>query len=396
MLYAGSIAKYGSVQLQGLVGIPSSDANKYFQASFDAAKAVVDSGNYSLYNEKPDKADNFASLFIEGSQSSEVIFAQDYYYPDLTHSYDMWNVPASLVGPQGYSGCMNPTLEMAEEYEYIDGTIGTLKITDASGNPIEYSYPTDLFANKDPRCLATIIIPFSKFKGSLIDPQAGIIDNQTNETNYGTVYGRKMVRVGNMLTMLYDTTTHTISPNGTLEIVGKDVKGGSQCSVTGLYIRKYLDYNLPTSRTYSWQSTQSWLDMRYAEVLLNYAEAAIELGDVANAKMAVNQIRDRAGIVLLNDADVTRDRIRHERTVELAFENQHYWDIRRWHTADQLILNKTFSSILPYYDLQSGKYVFTRENAGQIAYTFWPKLYYEAIDPVEISRNPNLVQNPLY
>ena len=180
-----------------------------------------------------------------------------------------------------------------------------------------------------------------------------------------------------------------------MKIISINGVGGSERSITGLYIRKYLDYNRDKSQAIYWKSTQSWIDIRYGEILLNYAEAAIELGDVPNAKIAVNQIRDRAGIAPLTDANVTRDRIRHERTVELALENQHYWDIRRWHTADQLILNKKFSSILPYYDLQAEAYVFSRGLTGN-QLTFWPKLYYEKIDPSEIQKNPKLIQNPLY
>lgn len=392
MLYAGSIAKYGNVQLNGLVGLPATEAGKYFQASFDAAKGVIASGVYSLYNAKPDKVDNFTSLFIE-SNNNEVILAQDYLYPSLTHSYDCWNLPFGVRGPWGYSSRMNPTLEMAEDYEYIDGTPGNLRLIDDSGSPIKYANPIDIFKNKDPRCLATIIIPFGQFRGNIIDIQAGIIDDQTT-VNTGTVYGRKMVSVGDY-NQMYNATSHKISSDGTLKIISINGVGGSERSITGLYIRKYLDYNTDKSQAIGWKSTQSWIEMRYAEILLNYAEAAIELGDISNAKIAANQIRARAGISPLTDASVTRDRIRHERTVELAFENQHYWDIRRWHTADQLILNKKFSSILPYYDLQAGAYVFSRGTAGN-QLTFWPKLYYEKIDPSEIQKNPKLIQNPLY
>ena len=71
---------------------------------------------------------------------------------------------------------------------------------------------------------------------------------------------------------------------------------------------------------------------RYAEILLNYAEAAFELGKPTEALDAINQIRDRAGIALLTSID--REKIRQERKVELAFEGNRYWDLRRWRTAE--------------------------------------------------------------
>jgi hypothetical protein len=393
MLYAGSVARYGSVQLDGLVGIPSNDANKYFQESFDASKAVIQSGLYSLYAAKPDKVDNFTSLFLETTNNPEVMLVKDYHFPDMVHSFDMWYLPWGVRGAWGYSSRMNPTLELIEQYEYTDGSDGALKLTDALGNPIEYANPFDLFNNKDPRCMATVILPFSTYRGTVIGVQAGVVDDAAiNPTR--TVYGRKAVSTGDY-NQLYDVATHQIATTGTQKIITSNGIGGGERGITGFYNRKYMNYNMAPSNAIGWNSTQSWIDMRYGEVLLNNAEAAIELGDIANAKIAVNQIRDRAGIALLTDGDVTKDRIRHERMVELALENHKYWDIRRWHIADQLIQNQKFSGLYPYYDIQASAYVFARAAVGNVL-TFWPKLYYERIDPAEIQKNPKLIQNPLY
>jgi len=395
MLFAGSEAKYGSVQLNGLVGIPASAANSYFQAAFNAADSVIQSGEYALYNKYANKVTNFTDLFLDDDPSSnkEIIFEEDYVYPQKTHSYDMWELPFGVRGPAGYSSRLDPTLEMVEEFDNIDGTSGTLQITDQLGNPIEYSNPADIYKNKDPRCAATIIMPFSAWEGTTIDVQAGIIDNNcTSPTT--TVYGRKTITTGNY-NQLYDLSTHTIDANGTQKIVSINGIQGNETSPTGFYIRKYLNFNSPASKAYSYNSTQSWFDIRYAEALLNYAEAAIELNDVTDAKSKINLIRDRAGIAELTAAGVTRDAVRHERTVELAFESQHYWDIRRWHIADQLILNKEYTALYPYYDLQNQAYVFTKVPVGY-KYTFLPELYYEKIDPGQISTDPKLIQNPLY
>jgi starch-binding outer membrane protein, SusD/RagB family len=385
LLFAASISKYGSVQLNGIVGIDASNANTYWQAAFNAAKEVINSGIYSLYNNDTDKSENFRLMFLDNSTSNtESIFAKDFSYPDKTHSYDCWNLPYSVRCSAGYSSRLNPTLQLCEEFEYVDGSDGTLKISDANGNFIKYKNATDLFTNKDPRFFATIIAPFTEWKGSVIDVRAGIIDNE------------KTITAGDY-SNLYDTINHVTSSTTGMHIIGQNGigGGGGEVSMTGFYARKYLNSNYDRSYVGTWKSYTSFIDMRLGEIYLNYAEAAIELGDVTNATWAINQIRDRAGIKLLEESDVTRDKIRHERLVELALEGHKYWDIRRWRIADNLINNSKAIALLPYYDVQSRTYIFKEESVGY-SLTFFTKLYYEKLGTSEISKNPQLVQNPNY
>ena len=387
MLYAASEADYGTVDptMNGLVGIASSEANKYWQSAFDAAKLVIESGKYQLYNQSSNKAENFQNLFLdESSSNKEVILGKYFFYPGKGHSWDLWALPYSVRSPSGYGSRRNPTLELVEQFEYTDGTPGTLKLKDGSGNLIEYATPADLFANKDPRMFATVIIPFSDWKGSVIDVQQGIIHNGTEITT-------------NNYNSLYNPTTKQIDAQGTVRIIGSNGVPAThnEISSTGFYMRKFLNPAMDRSNVIGGRSTQQWIDLRLGEVLLNYAEAAVELGLVAEAKWAINEIRNRAGIRTLDDAEVTRDRVRHERQVELAFESHRYWDLRRWHIADVLLNNTTFSALLPYYNLDNNTYVFKTKKVGNPK-TFLPKMYYERIDPGEIGRNPNLVQNPGY
>lgn len=394
MLFAGSEAKYGSVQLNGLVGIPSSAASQYFKASFNAADSVINSGSYALYNKYADPVENYTNLFLDDDPGSnkEIILERDYGYPIYYNHWNCWNLPYGVRGPDGYGSRFDPTLEMVEKFENIDGSPGDLQVTDAGGHPIEYKNPVDIYKNKDPRCLASVIMPFSSWQGTTIGIQAGIIDDDAVSPT-ATIYGRKAVTAGNY-NQLYNINTHKIDPNGTQQIVSINGIWGSETSVTGFYIRKYMDYNMPQSQASYWgPMKQSWFDIRYAEVLLNYAEAAIEQGDVGNAKYAVNLIRHRAGMP--NLTNVTIESVRNERTVELAFESHHYWDIRRWHIADQEIRNKRYTALYPYYDLQNKAWMFTKVPVGY-NYTFYSKLYYEKINPSQISADPQLVQNPLY
>jgi hypothetical protein len=387
MLYAASEAKYGTLDLtmQGLIGMPASEADHYWQAAFDAANTVIESGNYELYNQSSNKADNFQNLFLdESSSNKEVIFGKYFSYPDKVHSWDLWALPYGVRSPGGYGSRRNPTLEFVEQFEYTDGTTGPLNLVDDEGNPIHYADPTDLFANKDPRMFATVIIPFSDWKGTIIDVQQGIIDNgvEVTTSNYND---------------LYNPETHQIDDQGTIRVIGLNgvPAAHNEVSPTGFYIRKFLNISYDRSYVSVNKSDQQWIDLRLGEVLLNYAEAAIELGNVADAKWALNEIRSRAGIRTLDDAEVTIDKVRHERQVELGFESHRYWDIRRWRIAESLLNNTVFSAILPYHDINTDTYIFKTTKVGY-GKTYLSKMNYERIDPGEIGRNPNLIQNPGY
>ena len=374
MLYAASEAKYGSVQINGLVGIPATNASAYWQAAYDAADSVMASGNYALYNKGADKATNYTNAFLDVS-STENIFVKQYEYPNKSHSWDLWILPhGGIIGPSsGYGSRINPTLELVNSYENIDGTDGTLQLNDANGNPIVYSNPSDIFANKDPRLGATIMLPFSDWKGTTLEIRAGIIANGQTITsgNYSDIYNNQ----------------HIIGQWG--------IGGGGELSQTGFYVRKYLQPSYDHTLIGNYTSTQQFIEFRYAEVLLNYAEAAVELGKTSDAMTAINLIRDRAGIKLLTSADVTRDRVRHERQIELALEPHRYWDLRRWHIYDKMFINTQFTAILPYEVLPGGGYEFKTKKVGYPK-TFTPNMYYERIDPGQISTDPKLTQNPGY
>ena len=125
MLYAASVAKYGTVQLDGVVGIPASKAATYFQAAYNGAKAVIESGKYSLFKKYTDKAQNFQLLFYELQGNPEAIFCKgwDYEATKRTHSQDLMVLPYLLRAPQGYANRMLPSVALAEMFEYTDGRI---------------------------------------------------------------------------------------------------------------------------------------------------------------------------------------------------------------------------------------------------------------------------------
>lgn len=381
MVYAGSSAKYAPVQLEGLVGIPASEQNRYWEAAFDAAEKVIASEAHSLYDQSPNKSENYSQLFLDKS-NPEAILIRAFSYPEKVHNYDRDVIPYGVRGPDGYSSGSTPILEFVEQFEKIDGSPGTLDIgTPAS--PVYYDHPLDLFASHDPRLAGTVILPFGLWRGEAIDVQAGIYDDGV-KIESGDPNAR------------YNVGTKRIDPEGTIQVVGYSGFGGSEKTQTGFYLRKYLDNTLARANVRTNGSSQHWIALRYAEVLLNYAEAAVELGRIPEAKTGVNQVRARAGIALLSDADVTRDRVRHERLVELGFESQSLWDYKRWRITDSLYNNRPAGVLKPYYDVQADAYRFERSTVPNVFKTFQPVSYYTAIPAAEIAANPKLVQNPGY
>ena len=385
-LYAGSIARYGKVELDGLVGIPSSEANRFFQASYDASSAIIGLKVYSLYNKKADnKTQNYYEIFIKGNgDNGEFIFQKQYNVAGgKGHDWDKRNAPFSYRA--GGWGCgVAPTMEMVEEYEYTDGTQGTLKLTDASGKPLRFNNPYDLFAGKDPRLFATIYLPGSPCKGSIMEWRRGVIESDTKRyVATSQPDGGNKVEINGVV---YSTS-------------GKD--GGADAgdaSKTGFYQKKFWDETLTDMNM--GKSETPWPVFRLGEIYLNLAEAAMELGKTADALDAVNIIRNRAGIAPLTA--ITMDKIRHERKVELAFEGHRFWDMKRWRIAhldvQQGGLNGfSGSALYPWYDIRDGKYIFEKgTNTPKQKRIFLEKNYYGKINADDMNSNPKLVQNPGY
>jgi hypothetical protein len=152
--------------------------------------------------------------------------------------------------------------------------------------------------------------------------------------------------------------------------------------------------------------TQTWIEMRYAEVLLNRAEAAYELftGGGGNASLqadamtVINQVRSRAGAAPWTTIGADPiDSIRIERRKELAFENKTYWDLKRWRIFAKEQNGTIYRVLMPFYSAQAGKYFFdARTDERNATYTYDPRWYYEQLPGQAINKSPNVIQNPGY
>lgn len=365
-LYAGSIAQNGTVQLDGLLGIDASLAKDYYQKAYDACKQIMTWNEYSLYNADVDKVTNFKNIFLK-KNNSEVIMMIQHDAVQRTPSggngwvWDFFQCPHPHAWGAGNQNA--PYLEMAEEFEHIDGTPDTLDKT-----TLETGLWTmeDLWKNKDPRFFASIWTQDTPWQGGKVDFHNGLL------LPNGTV---KM-----------DGAYEGVAANGD-QMVDKSYG-------TGFGVMKYLDENHNNKGERETSSTD-YIIFRYGEVLLNFAEVAFELGKTAEALDAINQIRERAGIAKLTS--ITQDRIRHERKIELAFEGHRYWDLRRWRIAEQVIpVNRTGLRFILDYTTRKYKLVVLTNYDGVTAPVFQGRNYYFPITAKRISNNGNLVENPGY
>ncbi|NEW85445.1 MAG: RagB/SusD family nutrient uptake outer membrane protein [Mariniphaga sp.] len=459
-LFAGSIARYGIpyiVDGKMLCGIPAAKANDYFKLAFQAAKSI--DGKYSLYSktwsatDKIASATNYANLFLDES-SPENILVKGYSYPEAVHSFDAVNSPPRMTTT--YGDRYNPTLDYVELFDGLPkNNNGQLKTTNDLGNYIVYDYVEQLFENCEPRLRGTVLLPGMTFKGVRVDLRRGTIVESINPSTPIKKFVAEDMTTGYTSVAFYSAnvkqssgwnnqTAYKLSNGLSINPCGLEgptsSNGGTTGTLTGFHGRKWLRPDLAPSSTTLHTSTQSWIELRYAEVLLNRAEAALELfqNGVANvdgtnlqedAYTCINAIRTRAGANLLTgaselaaNASIAKNKgvggyvlaptrglqiIRIERRKELAFENKIYWDMLRWRTADLEVNSRIWRKCNPFLfakgavpeatDYVLGKYIFDcRYDERGSKFTIATKNYYEPIPGAELTANPLLKQNEQY
>lgn len=199
----------------------------------------------------------------------------------------------------------------------------------------------------------------------------------------------------------------TIVHNGMLWPAKKAVdisEGGANglpltnATTTGYYLRKYVDNSISFEAGSTTAATHhNWILFRYAEVLLNYAEAMIHVNGncdykdatyTMSAREALNAVRKRAGIpeVAACSQDEFLMRVKHERRVEMAFEGQRFWDLRLWKNLDET--KNIYAVRITHHDgvLSYEKTLLSERSVSN-------KLYFYPIANVELFKNKKLVQN---
>ena len=166
---------------------------------------------------------------------------------------------------------------------------------------------------------------------------------------------------------------------------------------TGYMTVKAVD---PNNEVYGYWyvSVQPWIIFRYAEILLDFAEAQNEAtGPTPEIYAALNKIRKRAGITTdLQEGlskEQMRELIRNERYVELCFEHHRYWDLRRWKLAETKLNNRNYTGVVITKE-KDGTFSYKYEPVEAVPLVFSEKMYFMPIPQSEISKNSKLIQNP--
>lgn len=332
-IYAASIAANDKKLYNSdpLTGISQEKAVAYYTNAMNAAKKVVELANEGRYDLETD----FASVFTN-KNTKEAIFRVDFSAPQITHQYDLgFAPPGDAPGNTLVYGV--PTAELVDEFEMKDGTKFSWS------NPAHRSDP---YKNREPRFYATILYHGAEWKGRTLN----------------------------------------LAPSSSEGFINYATMGDPKRTVTGYYVRKMLD-SKNTNFVVN-KSTQSWIELRYAEVLLILAEAQAGVNQLTDAVSTLNQLRAKRGVpnVFSNTKEGVMALVEHERKVELAFEGHRFWDLRRWRKAHTVLNGVRFTGHMfngTSYDVVS---------ADNINRSFTGALYYLPIPEAEDQQNNALEQ----
>lgn len=377
LLFAASDLTADGTAKSKFVGYENPDRTALWTAAKNAAKAVIDLGSYQLSDfGAPDKeavAKNFFDFFrAQDLSNPEVIWGKMYSTEsNFGHSNNQYN---DANGWNGYSG-NSATQNLVNAFQMEDGSDffdhftlnGSNNYVNTSGT---FTSP-NIYYNREPRFYASILFDSAVWKPrdpSLqgIDP-LGEYDRRTRITIDGGVETFK--RFG------LDTRQGDRSPDN----------GG----YTGYLMKKTLDNEVLTGVI---DNQNAWIEMRYSEILLNYAEACIGLNQNSEAADYINMIRSR--VALPNATGDITTALRHERQIELAFENSRWYDIRRWKIFMD-VLTDAYGIDIVETTTDGVKSTIWKQIVAEPR-TVFEKMLWTPISADEINRAPQLEQNPDY
>lgn len=380
LLFAASdLTADGNAQ-SNLVGYENPDREALWTAARDAAKAVIDLPSCELSDfGAPDKeavAENYHLFFAARDLSSEEVIWGRMFLPDVGERHNF----NTTSGPNGYGGAgrNGPMQQMVDSYQMEDGSSFQDHFTLNENN--EYINISTQFTNenpyynRDPRFYGSVYYDSAKY---LMPRWENLIDIDP---------------VG-----IYDRRTRIVIENGQ-EISsrpGLDTRGGPYRSWNGNYCgyltKKFTD---PETVTRDEKNENIYIYIRYAEIILNYAEACLELGDIATATEYINMIRNRAAMPDFT-GDV-EDALRYERKIELYQEDSRWYDIRRWKILMD-VMDITPAGIDITEITEDGVTTTTWKRIdAQEANNTVEKMYWLPIESSERKRAPQLDQNPGY
>lgn len=344
---------------------------EYYKKAYETADILINGelkGKYELFGkDATNKAEAFHNLFLEPNEYNEEVLFDIQFTEELNRMTDIQAISspgthgAGSQKASGGWGRNNPTQNIVDEFRMADGSDFDWN------NPAQAADP---FANREPRFYASILYNGVMWRGEPL----------YSSTNY-PVYNES-------------AGTYTLVENTSKKI------GTNSYTQTGYYMKKHINpaVNYSNNRYAPYEGAgQNLIVLRYAEILLTYAEAKNEYsGPDATALDALNKVRNRGGLGNIPSSvgqSELRDIIRHERHVELAFENKRYFDIMRWRQGVEIIGKDVYGMSITF-SLVNNKPVAKYNKILLTAKSFEnPKNYLMPIPDAVTGRNPKLLPN---
>ena len=396
MFCASNLCNGGYEPSNTLVSFPSGSQTALLQAARDAAKTIMDGtyGTFTLAGNTSDPpspltqaeinsyADNFFNIFNQkGKWNSETIWGIQ--FPLTGGNVNRANI---WYGPNGYHnwGNNDPTEPAVRQFEMADGTsfvwdtgLGA-NLRQATAAQLAANPKLNPYYGREPRFYATVLYHGAPWQ---LRPSDAAKFDPDNKVQTGHFYS---AATGAKTADGIDTRSGLIEAwNGTKN---------------GYYLKKFMD---PATVGQYFYNTNTWVEFRYAEILLIYAEACIELNDITNGLNALNMVRNRAG---LPDRPLTatqaeaRDYLRQERFVEFFAEGHRWYDIRRWMIATSGIIENVCEMKIKQFD--NGDWEWKIDPAARADTRSWTtannKFYWLPLARDEMNKAPQLQQNPGY
>ncbi len=359
LLYAASPLMNEGVTIPE-VGYTTPETDRWQKAATAATAALEAALNagYALYNLNSDPSKNYQMIFMDNTAANkETLFARmgtSSADGESISSCDQYN------NPNGYGGWGGncPLQELVDDYEVVKG--GVASKFDWS-NQEEAASP---YENRDPRFYATILYDGAKWMSRSLE------------------------------------TYFDVDANGNITGGGRDTRYGNDSwntSPTGYNMKKFMDESYALN---SWNfCARNWIHLRMAELYLNKAEALCHIGDENGAREALNAIRKRAGMpeVTTASGEELLEAVKHERRIELAFEEHRYFDVRRWKEAPKYFGTTVHAIMIKKYPDGKKTYEVDKLRSDVGGDRKWDdKMYWLPITKSEMDKNPNFVQNPGY
>jgi hypothetical protein len=379
LLFAASDLTADGTAENKYVGYENPDRTALWTAAKNAAKAVMDLGTYTLADfGAPDKeavAQNYYDFFRQKDLSSSEIIWGKMFVADVgeRHRMNLWQGPNGLAN----YGSNNPTQGLVDTYQMEDGSdFSDHFIVNENGY---YQNVSGKYQNENPYYYRE-----PRFYGSIL------YDSAHWQPRFSDLEERDPLGI-------YDRRTRITIKDGKEvgSLVGIDTRQGPvhawNAGYTGYLMKKMMDHEVIGKDQFN---TNVWIWLRYAEIIMVYAEASLELGETQEAARYINIIRNRAGM-----PDFTGDieqALRYEREIEFTFENIRWFDIRRWKILEEQLVDAKGVEITEVRNLDNGTINTTWRRLVVQERHVEEKMYWIPIPSDEMNKAPQLVQNPGY